>query len=135
MKNTLIALGQIATWIRQKSNAKILAITGSCGKASVKEMTTSILQKRAKTISAIKNFNNHIGVPISLLQLTTNHKYGVIELGANNPGEIYYTSNISQSNIVLINNICHAHLQGLKSLLGVSKAKSEIFSVLKKMEQ
>ncbi|WP_295164591.1 Mur ligase family protein [uncultured Buchnera sp.] len=131
VEDTSIALGKIATWIRQKINPKILAITGSCGKTSVKEMTTSILKKNEKTISTTNNLNNHIGVPITLMKLTKQHKYGVIELGANNPGEIHYTSNLVQPNIVLINNIHYSHLEGFKSLLGVSKAKSEILSGLK----
>ncbi|WP_236854819.1 Mur ligase family protein [Buchnera aphidicola] len=131
VKNTSIALGDIASWIRQSTNAKILAITGSCGKSSVKEMTSSILKQDGNTISTIGNFNNHIGVPITLLQLTKKHKYGVIELGANQPGEIFYSSKISRPEVVLINNIYYAHLEGFKSLLGVSKAKSEIFSGLK----
>lgn len=131
VKNTLIALGQLAAWIRKKTDAKILAITGSCGKTSVKEMTASILRKNGSTMSTINNLNNNIGVPLTLLQLTKKHKYGVIELGANKPGEISYTSNLSQPDTVLINNIHHAHLKGFKSLLGVSKAKSEIFSGLK----
>lgn len=129
--NTSIALGQISNWIRKKTNAKILAITGSCGKTSVKEMTASILRQNGNTISTIDNLNNSIGVPMTLLRLTKKHKYAVIELGANKLGEISYTSNISQPEIILINNIHCAHLNGFKSLLGVSKAKSEIFSGLK----
>ncbi|QCI20950.1 UDP-N-acetylmuramoyl-tripeptide--D-alanyl-D-alanine ligase [Buchnera aphidicola (Hyperomyzus lactucae)] len=129
--NTSIALGKIAAWIRKKTNAKVLAITGSCGKTSVKEMTASILKQNGNTISTIDNLNNNIGVPMTLLQLTHQNKYAVIELGANKPGEISYTSNITQPDVILINNIHYAHLQGFKSLLGVSKAKSEIFSGLK----
>ncbi|QCI23769.1 UDP-N-acetylmuramoyl-tripeptide--D-alanyl-D-alanine ligase [Buchnera aphidicola (Macrosiphoniella sanborni)] len=131
VKNTSLALGQIAAWIRKKTNAKILAITGSCGKTTVKEMTASILRKYGNTISTIGNLNNNIGVPITLLQLNQSHKYGVIELGANKLGEIAYISKISQPEIILINNIQYSHLQGFKSLLGVSQAKSEIFSGLK----
>ncbi|WP_244278920.1 Mur ligase family protein [Buchnera aphidicola] len=131
VKNTSIALGQISSWIRKKTNVKVLAITGSCGKTSVKEMTASILRKNGNTISTINNSNNNIGVPMTLLQLTKKHKYAVIELGANKPGEISYTSNISQPEIILINNIHCAHLKGFKSLLGVSKAKSEILTGLK----
>lgn len=130
VEDTCTALGKIANWLRRKINPKILAITGSCGKTSVKEMTGSILKKNENTLSTINNFNNHIGVPITLIRLTKKHKYGVIELGANNPGEIFYTSKLSEPNIVLINNIYYSHLEGFKSLLGVSKAKSEILSGL-----
>ncbi|QCI24307.1 UDP-N-acetylmuramoyl-tripeptide--D-alanyl-D-alanine ligase [Buchnera aphidicola (Muscaphis stroyani)] len=131
VKNTSIALGKIACWIRHMAHAKILAITGSSGKTSVKEMTSSILKRNGNTICTIKNENNHIGAPLTLLQLTYEHKYAVVELGANHPGEIHYTANIVQPDIVLINNINYAHLEGFKSLWGVSKAKSEIFSGLK----
>lgn len=130
VENTTIALGQIANWIRKKVNPIILSITGSCGKTSVKEMIKSILNKYNNTISTIDNLNNHIGVPITLIRLKEKHKYGIIELGGNKPGEIYYTSNIAQPNVALINNIYYSHLEGFKSLLGVSKAKSEILSGL-----
>lgn len=131
VKNTFFALGQISSLVRKSTNAKIVAITGSCGKTSVKEMTASILKKHGNTIHTIGNLNNNIGVPITLLKLTKEHEYGVIELGANKPGEILYSSIISHPEIILINNIYYAHLKGFKSLLGVSKAKSEIFSGLK----
>ncbi|WP_261979547.1 UDP-N-acetylmuramoyl-tripeptide--D-alanyl-D-alanine ligase [Buchnera aphidicola] len=131
VENTTIALGQIATWIRNIVDPKILAITGSCGKTSVKEMTASILKKQHHIIYTTNNENNHIGVPITLLRLKKTDKYGLIELGANNPGEIRYVSKISQPNIALINNIYYAHLKGFKSLLGISKEKSEILSYLK----
>ncbi|WP_367682178.1 UDP-N-acetylmuramoyl-tripeptide--D-alanyl-D-alanine ligase [Buchnera aphidicola] len=130
VENTTIALGKIANWLRKKINPQILSITGSCGKTSVKEMTKSILKKYKNTISTFDNLNNHIGVPITLIRLEEKHKYGIIELGGSNPGEIHYTSNIAQPNIVLINNIYYSHLEGFKSLLGVSKAKSEILSGL-----
>ncbi|WP_367682728.1 UDP-N-acetylmuramoyl-tripeptide--D-alanyl-D-alanine ligase [Buchnera aphidicola] len=133
VEDTLIALRKISFWLRKKINPKILAITGSCGKTSVKEMTVSIIKKYYdNTIYTINNFNNHIGVPITLLKLKKADKYGVIELGSNKPGEIKYNSKIVEPNIVLINNIYHSHLEGFKSLLGVSKEKSEILSYLKK---
>ncbi|WP_261979793.1 UDP-N-acetylmuramoyl-tripeptide--D-alanyl-D-alanine ligase [Buchnera aphidicola] len=131
VQDSTIALAKIATYLRNKINPKILAITGSCGKTSVKEMTASILKKRHNIIYTIHNENNHIGVPITLLKLKETDKYGVIELGTNHPGEIRYTSKITQPNIVLINNIYYSHLEGFKSLLGISKEKSEILSYLK----
>lgn len=132
VENTTIALGQIANSLRNTIQPKILAITGSCGKTSVKEMTASILQKKNNIIYTMNNENNHIGVPITLLKLKEIDKYGLIELGANNPGDIRYIANISEPNVALINNIYHSHLAGFKSLLGISKEKSEIFSYLKK---
>ncbi|WP_238967842.1 UDP-N-acetylmuramoyl-tripeptide--D-alanyl-D-alanine ligase [Buchnera aphidicola] len=131
VEDTTIALGKIASLLRNIIQPKILAITGSCGKTSVKEMAASILQKTHHIIYTTNNENNHIGVPITLLKLKATDKYGLIELGTNNPGEIRYISKISQPNIALINNIYHSHLAGFKSLLGISKEKSEIFSYLK----
>lgn len=131
VEDTTIALGQIAACLRNIINPKILAITGSCGKTSVKEMTASILKKKHNIIYTINNQNNHIGVPITLLKLKKTDKYAVVELGTNNPGEIDYISKITQPNIALINNIYYSHLEGFKSLLGISKEKSEILSYLK----
>ncbi|XBC40939.1 MAG: Mur ligase family protein [Buchnera aphidicola (Nurudea yanoniella)] len=132
VKNTIIALGKIAKWIRKKSNAHIIAITGSSGKTSVKEITTSIVQCYGKTLSTFKNFNNNIGVPLTLLNLNKSHRYVIIEIGANQPNEILYSTNIVKPNIVLINNIHLSHLEGFKSLSGVSKVKQEIISNLPK---
>ncbi|XBC44561.1 MAG: Mur ligase family protein [Buchnera aphidicola (Schlechtendalia peitan)] len=132
VKNTTIALGNIALWNRKKSNANVIALTGSSGKTSVKEMTNAILKNYGKTLSTFKNFNNNIGVPLTLLNIDTLHKYVIIEIGANHPKEILYSTKLANPNIVLINNICHSHLDGFKSLLGVSKAKQEILSGLSK---
>lgn len=126
VKNTILALGKIALWIRKKSNANIIAITGSSGKTSVKEIATSIFQCYEKTLSTLKNFNNNIGVPLTLLNLNKSHKHLIVEIGANHPKEILYSTNIVKPNIVLINNIHPSHLKGFKSLFGVSKAKQEI---------
>ncbi|XBC37849.1 MAG: Mur ligase family protein [Buchnera aphidicola (Meitanaphis microgallis)] len=130
VKNTIIALGKIASWIRTKSTAKIIALTGSSGKTSVKEITASILQYCGNTLSTFKNLNNNIGVPLTLLNLNPLHKYAVIEIGANHPKEILYTTQLTNPNIALINNIHHAHLSGFKSLFGVSKEKQAICSGL-----
>lgn len=127
VKDTRLALGQIAAWIRQQSKAKIVALTGSSGKTSVKEMTAAILAKCGKTLFTQGNFNNDIGVPLTLFGLTKKHKYAVIELGANHIGEIAYTTKMVKPHSALINNIAAAHLEGFGSLAGVAKAKGEIF--------
>ncbi|XBC39924.1 MAG: UDP-N-acetylmuramoyl-tripeptide--D-alanyl-D-alanine ligase [Buchnera aphidicola (Chaetogeoica yunlongensis)] len=132
VKNTNIALGQIAAWTRKQVNTTIIAITGSSGKTSVKEMTASILKNHGNTISTFHNLNNHIGVPLTLLKLKKFHKYAVIELGANYPKNIEYTVNITKPNIALINNIYNAHLAGFKNISGVAAAKKEIFLGLPK---
>lgn len=128
VKNTIIALSQIAKWHRKQINPLVIAITGSVGKTTVKEMTASILNHYGKTLYTQDNFNNLIGVSITLLRLKKSHKFAVIELGANKPREIYSAVKIVHPFIVLINNIYPVHLEGFKSLSGISKAKQEIFS-------
>jgi UDP-N-acetylmuramoyl-tripeptide--D-alanyl-D-alanine ligase len=128
--NTLTALGNIASWTRKQVKTHIVGLTGSAGKTTVKEMTASILRECGTTLSTYDNFNNNIGVPMTLLRLTHTYKYAVIELGANNPGEIAYIAHLTSPHIALINNIYHSHLQGFKSLTGVAYAKQEILNHL-----
>ncbi|WWO97717.1 MAG: UDP-N-acetylmuramoyl-tripeptide--D-alanyl-D-alanine ligase [Candidatus Dasytiphilus stammeri] len=130
VKNTSIALGKIAKWLRKQLTSKVIALTGSAGKTTVKEMLTAILKQCGNTLSTIGNMNNHIGVPLTLLQLNKEYLYTVIELGANHPGEIYYTVQLTNPDVVLINNITLSHLHGFGSILGVAKSKGEIFTGL-----
>lgn len=132
VKDTHQALGQIAAWVRGQSKAKVVALTGSSGKTSVKEMTAAILSQCGKTLFTKGNFNNDIGVPLTLFRLTPQDEFAVIELGANHIGEIAYTTQIVKPQSALINNIAQAHLEGFGSLDGVAKAKSEIFLGLAK---
>ena len=132
VSDTHQALGKIAAFIRQQSKAKIVALTGSSGKTSVKEMTASILQNCGQTLYTQGNFNNDIGVPLTLFRLTQQDEFAVIELGANHIGEIAYTTNIVKPQTALINNISEAHLEGFGSLEGVAIAKGEIFQGLPK---
>lgn len=125
--DTRIALGQIAGWVRQQSTARVVALTGSSGKTSVKEMTAAILRECGETLYTGGNFNNDIGVPLTLLRLTREHQYAVIELGANHQGEIAYTTGLTRPETALVNNLSAAHLEGFGSLAGVAKAKGEIF--------
>ena len=125
-------LGQIAAFIRQQSSAKVVALTGSSGKTSVKEMTAAILQYCGQTLYTQGNLNNDIGVPLTLFRLTPQDQFAVIELGANHIGEIAYTTNIVKPQTALINNIAHAHIEGFGSLDGVATAKGEIFQGLSK---
>ncbi|OCG02144.1 UDP-N-acetylmuramoyl-tripeptide--D-alanyl-D-alanine ligase [Gilliamella sp. wkB112] len=125
--DTRQALGKIAAYIRQQSLAKVVALTGSSGKTSVKEMTAAILQNCGQTLYTQGNFNNDIGVPLTLLRLTPQDQFAVIELGANHIGEIAYTTNIVKPQSALINNIAEAHIEGFGSLAGVATAKGEIF--------
>lgn len=130
VENTHQALGQVAAWMRLQSKAKVIALTGSSGKTSVKEMTATILAQCGQTLFTQGNLNNDIGVPLTLCRLTENDKFAVIELGANHIGEIAYTTQIVKPQAALINNIAAAHLEGFGSIEGVARAKGEIFEGL-----
>ncbi|MXP67182.1 UDP-N-acetylmuramoyl-tripeptide--D-alanyl-D-alanine ligase [Pantoea sp. Aalb] len=130
VSNMRIAFGQLGAWVRQQSKARVVALTGSSGKTSVKEMTSVILSQCGKTLCNIGNLNNDLGVPMTLLRLTKEHDYIVIELGANHKGEIAYTTNLVCPEAVLINNLSASHLEGFGSLANVAKGKGEIFNNL-----
>ena len=125
--DTRLALGQLAKWLREKINPRTVAMTGSSGKTTVKEMTASILQQTAGNAEAVLftngNFNNDIGVPLTLLRLTEQHKFAVIELGANHQGEIDYTTHLAQPEAALVNNVAAAHLEGFGSIEGVAQSE------------
>lgn len=130
VSDTRIALGKIGAWVRQQVTARVVALTGSSGKTSVKEMTAAILQQCGSVLYTAGNLNNDIGVPLTLMRLTKTHKYAVVELGANHAGEIAYTTALVQPETALINNLAAAHLEGFGSIEGVAKAKGEIFQGL-----
>jgi UDP-N-acetylmuramoyl-tripeptide--D-alanyl-D-alanine ligase len=124
------ALGQIAAYVKSKVNPKTVAITGSSGKTTVKEMVAAILGRLGNVLATQGNFNNDIGVPLTLLRLEQKHDFAVVELGANHIGEIAYTSGLVKPDVALINNIAAAHLEGFGDLCGVARAKGEIFQGL-----
>lgn len=128
--DTRLAFGQMAAWVRQQVPTKIVALTGSSGKTSVKEMTAAILRRCGNTLYTAGNLNNDIGVPMTLLRLTPEHEYAVIELGANHRGEIAWTVSLTHPEAALVNNLAAAHLEGFGSLAGVAQAKGEIFTGL-----
>lgn len=128
--DTRIALGQLGAWVREQVPARVVALTGSSGKTSVKEMSAEILRQRGSVLSTAGNFNNDIGVPLTLLRLEPQHDYAVVELGANHVGEIAYTVNLVRPESALVNNLAAAHLEGFGSLAGVARAKGEIFDAL-----
>ena len=133
--DTRLALGELAKWLKSTLNPKTVAMTGSSGKTTVKEMTAKILQKTAAceedVLYTFGNLNNDLGVPMTLLRLTEQHKFAVIELGANHIGEIAYTTTIAQPDACLVNNVASAHLEGFGSIEGVAAAKGEIYRGLK----
>ena len=128
--DTHLALGKIATENRTRSKAKVVALTGSQGKTTVKEMIGSILNARAPTLVTEANLNNTIGVPLTLLRLTGEHEFAVIEMGANGHGEIAFSAGVTQPDVALITNANAAHIEGFGSLDGIVKAKGEIIDAL-----
>ncbi len=130
VEDTRKALGKMAKHHRNQFDLPVVAITGSCGKTTTKTMVASILSQKATTLSSLKSLNNDIGVPLTLLRLTPDYKYAVIEMGANHPGEIHYLTHIAKPYVAMVNNVAPAHLEGFGSVKGVASAKSEIFEGL-----
>jgi UDP-N-acetylmuramoyl-tripeptide--D-alanyl-D-alanine ligase len=133
--DTRLALGQLAAYWRKQFDIPLVAITGSNGKTTVKEMLAGILRAAAggdEAVLATKgNLNNDIGMPLTLLQLNAQHCYAVIEMGMNHPGEIDYLTHIACPDVALVNNASGAHLEGLGSVEAVARAKGEIFAGLR----
>ena len=128
--DTLVALGRLAAEWRRRFKLPLLALTGSNGKTTVKEMLAAILRQRGTVLATAGNLNNHIGVPLMLARLGTEHDYAVIEMGANHPGEIAYLTDLARPDVALITNAGPAHLEGFGSIEGVSRAKGEIYGGL-----
>ncbi len=118
------ALGRMAKAYRDLMSCKVVALTGSNGKTSVKEMLAAILPK--PVFKTPGNWNNHLGVPLSVMRLNPNHRFAVFELGANHAGEIAHTVAMVKPDVTLINNIGTAHIEGFGSLDGTARAKGEI---------
>jgi len=135
VEDTRLALGQLAAYWCRQFDIPLVAITGSNGKTTVKEMLAGILRAASGNDDAVLatggNLNNDIGMPLTLLQLNAQHCYAVIEMGMNHPGEIDYLTHIANSDVALITNASGAHLEGLGSVEAVARAKGEIFAGLK----
>jgi UDP-N-acetylmuramoyl-tripeptide--D-alanyl-D-alanine ligase len=127
VKDTTAALGDLAKVWRSKLNTKIIAITGSAGKTTTKEILASILSQKFTVNKTIANNNNHIGVPITLLSTTNESDFLILELGTNHFGEIAYTANIAQPDYAIITNIGNSHLAYLKNKKGVLSEKIALF--------
>lgn len=121
------ALGLLGQANRRRFRGPVVAITGSVGKTTIKEMVSSILSREGQTRFTQGNLNNHLGVPISLLRLDDQDQYGVFELGANHLGEIAYTASLVEADAVLVANAADAHLEGFGSREGVARGKGELF--------
>ncbi len=128
--DTLIALKRFASAWRSSLPTCLVAITGSNGKTTVKNMLTSILSSLAPTSATQGNLNNQIGVPLTLLEVSPNDRFAVVEMGANHPGEIAGHTVLASPQVALVNNVGPAHLEGFEDLAGIARAKGEIFSGL-----
>lgn len=126
VRDTLKALGDLARQWRRRFDVRVAAITGSGGKTTTKEMTHAILSLEGLTLKNEGNFNNLIGLPLSLFLLDKSHHYAVLEMGMNRPGEIGRLTEIADPDIGLITNVGRAHLEGVGSIEGVAKAKVEL---------
>jgi UDP-N-acetylmuramoyl-tripeptide--D-alanyl-D-alanine ligase len=132
--DTRLGLGRLAAWHRQCMPAQVLAITGSNGKTTVKEMCAAILRRHAGDAAVLAtegNLNNDIGMPLMLLRLNAAHRYAVLEMGMNHPGELSYLTGLAGPDVALVNNALRAHLEGLGSVEAVARAKGEIYAGLK----
>lgn len=128
IKNTLEGLRDLASYARQRTDAKIIAITGSCGKTSLKNLLNISLRRFGKTHCSPKSYNNHIGVPYSLANLSSDNKYGIFEIGMSAKGEIDNLVSLVKPHIAIITNIGPAHLENFDNIFGICKAKSEIMN-------
>ncbi|MBI3462769.1 MAG: hypothetical protein HY000_06875 [Planctomycetes bacterium] len=128
--DTKRALGQFAAWYRRSWSGTVIAVTGSVGKTSTREAIYAVLSQRWPGVRSIKNFNNEIGVPLSLLQVGPEHEFAVMELGASGPGEIARLAEIAGPQIGVLTAIGPVHLEGFGSLEGVARAKSELIAAL-----
>jgi len=137
VEDMLAALAALAKYWRKHCPARCIGITGSNGKTTVKEMIASILRQSgkaqsSKVLATEGNFNNELGLPLTLFRLDTSHDFAVIEMGAAKPGDIAYLAGIAKPEVGLIINIGPAHLQGFGSVEGVARAKGEMYAALPK---
>jgi UDP-N-acetylmuramoyl-tripeptide--D-alanyl-D-alanine ligase len=128
--DVLRALGVLAGWWRSQCTARVVGITGSNGKTTVKEMITSILARTGRVLATEGNFNNELGLPLTVFRLDEADDYAVLEMGASNPGDIAYLAGIARPDVGVITNIGPAHLEGFLSIEGVASAKGEMYAAL-----
>ncbi|MBN3033190.1 MAG: UDP-N-acetylmuramoyl-tripeptide--D-alanyl-D-alanine ligase [Candidatus Saganbacteria bacterium] len=131
VKDGLKALQTLAACHRSKFNIPVIGVTGSVGKTTTKEMIASIISREMPVLKNEENFNNEIGVPLTLLKLTGKHKAAVIEMGMQGLGEIKLLAKLARPTVAVVTNIGEAHLEYLKTKKNVARAKAEIFSFLR----
>jgi UDP-N-acetylmuramoyl-tripeptide--D-alanyl-D-alanine ligase len=128
--DVLAALGTLAaTWL-DLCSVRVVGITGSNGKTTVKEMVASILRQSAPVLATEGNFNNELGLPLTLFRLDKSDEYAVLEMGASKPGDIAYLAGLARPDVGVVTNVGPAHLQGFISMEGVARAKGELYSSL-----
>lgn len=131
VRDTIKALGELANNYRNQSNFKVVAITGSAGKTTTRQIAAHVLSRHFDCHQSEKNFNNNIGLPLTILSAPDNCRIAVTELGTSKPGEIAALSRIAEPDIAIITNIYPAHIEGLKSIEGIIAEKSSIAGALK----
>lgn len=130
VENSLVTLQELAKFHRSYLNLPILALTGSNGKTTTKELINVVLSKKFNVTATVGNLNNHIGVPLTLLSFTKSTEIGIVEMGANHQKEIEFLCNLAQPNFGYITNFGKAHLEGFGGVEGVIKGKSEMYTYL-----
>ncbi len=128
--DTLEALQVLAGWYRSRFDLTVVGVTGTNGKTTTKDMTAAVLGTSMRTAKTIGNYNNHIGVPLTLFRLTREHEAAVVEMGMNHPGEITHLAALSRPAIGVITNVAEAHLETMANLRAIAEAKGEILDAL-----
>lgn len=131
VRDTVAALGRLARAWRNRAAARLVAVTGSAGKTTVKELTAAILAKVGPTAKNYKNFNNHIGLPLSMLEAEETDAFWVMELGISAPGEMDPLAAIAEPDVAVIHNVGPAHLEALGDVAGVAAEKTRLFAALR----
>ena len=132
--DSLVFLQKLSNYHRKRFDIPLIGITGSNGKTTSKELLNAVLSKKYNVLCTEGNFNNHIGVPLTLLNLTEDHEIAIIEMGANKPKDIEELCLIAEPNYGIITNVGKAHLQGFLSFEGVIETKSELYSFIRQTE-
>jgi UDP-N-acetylmuramoyl-tripeptide--D-alanyl-D-alanine ligase len=127
VENTLIALQHFSTWHRKRWAGKVVALTGSNGKTTTKEFVSTLLSLKFPVLATKGNLNNHIGVPLTLLELRAQHKFAIIEMGMNHGGEIEVLTKLAIPDVVLVTNVGRAHMESFGGIEKIALAKEEIY--------
>ncbi len=130
VEDTQLALRQWAKWKRQRFTGTMIAVTGSVGKTTTRQMIHTVLRSRLSGTASRRNFNNHVGLPLSMLNIEPDHDYAVLELGASRPGEIAALAELCVPKVGVVTQVGDAHLGGFGSREGIAKAKAELLEAL-----